>query len=200
MPIPEETIDAVRAATNIVEVIGQHLPLTAAGRNYKALCPFHEEKTPSFMVSPERQTYHCFGCGAGGNCFTFLMKHQGLEFLEALELLASRAGILLPRRHEPAAPAGGQPAGRDGSPSSRAWFFERLWSGEGRTPAPTWSRGHPRGLPAGPAWIRPGSMPARFEAAGPLLIALFSSSGRTKTDRLDPWPIFAPRRVIGFGA
>jgi DNA primase len=106
MRIPEETIDAIRAATNIVEVIGQHLPLTAAGRNYKGLCPFHEEKTPSFIVSPERQTYHCFGCGVGGNVFSFLMKNQGLEFLEALELLASRAGILLPRRFERRGAAG----------------------------------------------------------------------------------------------
>jgi DNA primase len=87
----------VRAATNIVEVIGEHLPLTAAGRSYKALCPFHEEKTPSFIVTPDRQTYHCFGCGAGGNVFTFLMKHQGLEFREAIDLLAARAGIALPR-------------------------------------------------------------------------------------------------------
>jgi DNA primase len=106
MRIPDETVDAVRAAANIVEVIGEHLPLIAAGRNYKALCPFHEEKTPSFIVTPDRQTYHCFGCGAGGNVFTFLMKQQGLDFREALELLASRAGILLPQ-----SPAAGRAAG-----------------------------------------------------------------------------------------
>lgn len=101
MRVPDQTIDAVREATNIVDVIGEHLPLTPAGRNYKALCPFHEEKTPSFIVTPDRQTYHCFGCGAGGNVFSFLMKHQGLTFREALELLAPRAGVALPRSPEP---------------------------------------------------------------------------------------------------
>ncbi len=114
MRVPEATIDAVREATDIVEVIGEHLPLTASGRTYKTLCPFHEEKTPSFIVTPDRQTYHCFGCGAGGNAFTFLMKHQGLGFREALELLADRAGISLPRASlgREASPPGPTSAGR----------------------------------------------------------------------------------------
>ena len=133
MRISQETIDAVRAATNVVEVVGEFVPLTAAGKNYKGLCPFHDEKTPSFIVSPDRQTYHCFGCGAGGNVFTFLKQHQGLEFLAALELLAGRAGILLPQ----AAPGPGRADAETGSGrilaalSEATQFFEHnLWDRE----------------------------------------------------------------------
>ncbi len=132
MRLPDELIDEVRAATNVVEVIGEYVPLTAAGRNYKGLCPFHEEKTPSFIVSPDRQTYHCFGCSAGGNVFSFLMKHQGLEFREAVELLAGRAGISLPRRSEPRGALDESGAGRLLAALEEATkFFERnLWERE----------------------------------------------------------------------
>ena len=72
--IPENIIDQVRERTDIVDVISRYIPLKKAGRNYKAPCPFHHEKTPSFMVSPAKQIYHCFGCGQGGNVFNFLIK------------------------------------------------------------------------------------------------------------------------------
>ena len=72
--IPEETIQAVRDRVDIVDVVGRHVGLKKAGRTWKGLCPFHQEKTPSFVVSPERGTYHCFGCGEGGNVFSFLMR------------------------------------------------------------------------------------------------------------------------------
>ncbi len=96
--IPDEVIDEVRAATDIAEVIGEHLPLRPAGKRLKASCPFHTEKTPSFMVNPETQMFHCFGCGTGGNVFTFLMRQNGLTFPEAVEYLAGRVGIRLPER------------------------------------------------------------------------------------------------------
>jgi len=98
MFIPEEIVERVREASDIVEVISGYVPLKKAGKNFKARCPFHQEKTPSFTVSPERQMYHCFGCGAGGNVFSFLMAHQRLDFPEAVKFLAGRAGIALPRQ------------------------------------------------------------------------------------------------------
>lgn len=100
MAIPEHIIDQIRNGTDIVEVISSYVPLKKTGRSYKAPCPFHNEKTPSFVVSPDKQIYHCFGCGAGGNVFSFLMKHENLEFPEAVEMLAQKAGIPLP--HESA--------------------------------------------------------------------------------------------------
>jgi DNA primase len=81
---------------DIVELISGYIPLKRAGRNFKTLCPFHHEKTASFMVSPERQIYHCFGCGVSGNAFKFLMQYERLEFPEAVETLAKRAGVALP--------------------------------------------------------------------------------------------------------
>ena len=97
MAIPEKIIEEVQAASDIVEVISRYVPLKKTGRNFKAPCPFHHEKTPSFVVSPDKQIYHCFGCGAGGNVFSFLMKQENLQFPEAVETLAENAGIVLPR-------------------------------------------------------------------------------------------------------
>lgn len=91
--IPEETLQQVLAATDIVDLIGRSVKLRRTGGNYLGLCPFHNEKTPSFNVSPSRQSYHCFGCGAGGNAFRFLMNHDGLSFAEAVKRLADAAGI-----------------------------------------------------------------------------------------------------------
>ena len=88
-------IERVREAVDIHTVVGRFVELKRTGRNYKGLCPFHTEKTPSFFVSPEKQTYHCFGCGVGGDIYSFLMKYLGLSFRDALEELASEAGIVL---------------------------------------------------------------------------------------------------------
>jgi DNA primase len=95
--IPDELIDEIRSANDIVEVISERIPTKRAGSNYKALCPFHQEKTPSFNINPERQIFHCFGCGAGGNVITFLMEYEKIGFLDAIRELADRAGIALPR-------------------------------------------------------------------------------------------------------
>ena len=96
MAIPGYLIDQIRQSSNIVKVISEYLPLKKTGSNFKALCPFHQEKTPSFIVSPQKEIFHCFGCGEGGNVFNFLMKHEKISFIEAVERLAGRAGISLP--------------------------------------------------------------------------------------------------------
>jgi len=95
--IPEEKIDEIRSAINIVHYITQYINLKKTGQNYKGLCPFHTEKTPSFIVSPEKQIFHCFGCGKGGNVFTFMMDYEKLSFMDALNKAADFAGILLPK-------------------------------------------------------------------------------------------------------
>lgn len=122
-------IERVREATDIVELIGSRIQLRKAGRNFKALCPFHQEKTPSFYVFPETQSFYCFGCGASGDALTFLMRLEQLGFREALEQLAERAGITL------------SSSGRRGDSDSEttthllelnrlaaSWFQHVLWS------------------------------------------------------------------------
>jgi DNA primase len=91
--IPSQNIEQIAAANDIVEVIGSYFPLKRAGTNFKALCPFHQEKTPSFTVSPQRQTFHCFGCGVGGSVFRFVMDYEHLDFPAAVRKLAARAGV-----------------------------------------------------------------------------------------------------------
>ncbi len=94
--IPQEVIDQIRERIDITEVVSGYLTLTKAGQNLKGLCPFHAEKTPSFTVSPVRQIFHCFGCGVGGNVFTFMMKMEGTDFPETVRELGRRAGIAVP--------------------------------------------------------------------------------------------------------
>ena len=94
--IPQHFIDDLIARSDIVEIIGSRIALKKAGKEYKVCCPFHNEKTPSFTVSPSKQFYHCFGCGAHGTVVGFLMEHDRLEFVEAIEDLAARAGLDVP--------------------------------------------------------------------------------------------------------
>lgn len=94
----DRIVEQVQMANDIIDVVSGYIPLKRAGRNFKACCPFHQEKTPSFMVSPDKQIFHCFGCGAGGDVFSFLMKYEQLTFPEALQRLAERAHIKLPER------------------------------------------------------------------------------------------------------
>ncbi|THG81158.1 DNA primase [Pseudomonas sp. A-1] len=95
--IPQRFIDDLLNRTDIVEVVGARVQLKKTGKNYSACCPFHQEKTPSFTVSPDKQFYYCFGCGAGGNALGFIMDHDHLDFPQAVEELAKRAGLEVPR-------------------------------------------------------------------------------------------------------
>jgi len=101
--IPENTLEQVRVASDIVEIIGGYFPLKRAGGNHVALCPFHKEKSPSFNVNPQRQIYHCFGCHAGGDVFKFIQEYEHIGFLDAVKLLAERAGIPLEMEDDPRA-------------------------------------------------------------------------------------------------
>src|SRR5512139_504734 len=98
--IPDDVISQIRDAADIVQVIGQHVQLRKAGRNWKGLCPFHGEKTPSFNVSPDKGFFHCFGCQKHGDVFDFVMELEGKSFVEAAEQLAGRFGIAVPRIEE----------------------------------------------------------------------------------------------------
>ena len=135
MRYSEDVIEAVRNANDIVDVIGQYVRLTKKGSNYFGLCPFHGEKTASFSVSPQKQIYYCFGCGAGGNVITFLMEYENYSFTEALKALADRAHITLPETTE---------SGENKTQSelrarlleinktAALWYYDRLRSEEGR--------------------------------------------------------------------
>ena len=135
MRYSEDVIEAVRNANDIVDVIGQYVRLTKKGSNYFGLCPFHGEKTASFSVSPQKQIYYCFGCGAGGNVITFLMEYENYSFTEALRALADRAHITLPEVSE---------TGENKTQSelraklleinktAALWYYDRLRSEEGR--------------------------------------------------------------------
>ena len=92
----DEIIEEVRSRNDIVDVISTYVKLQKKGSSYFGLCPFHNEKSPSFSVSRQKQMYYCFGCGAGGNVFTFLMEYENYTFVEALKYLADRAGVELP--------------------------------------------------------------------------------------------------------
>lgn len=96
MKYPQDFIDRVREATNLVDLIGQYVQLRRSGGNHQGLCPFHNEKSPSFSVSEDKQVYHCFGCKASGNVFSFVQNYQGLTFPETIEYLARRAGLPIP--------------------------------------------------------------------------------------------------------
>ncbi|HET8832112.1 MAG TPA: CHC2 zinc finger domain-containing protein, partial [Casimicrobiaceae bacterium] len=101
--IPTDFIQTLLGRVDIVDVIDRSVPLKKAGANYQACCPFHSEKTPSFTVSPTKQFYHCFGCGAHGTAIGFLMEHDGKSFPEAVETLARDAGLEVPHVESPGA-------------------------------------------------------------------------------------------------
>ena len=125
--ISENVINQVRDRADIAEVVGHHVSLTRAGQNLKGLCPFHQEKSPSFTVSPSRQIFHCFGCGAGGNVFTFLMRITGANFPETVRELGQKLGIDVPESGPSAGPQAAQASRLE--PLNRAvtaWFQQNL--------------------------------------------------------------------------
>lgn len=95
MRIPENKIEEIRATANAVDIISEYVQLRKRGKNYVGLCPFHNEKTPSFTVSDEKQIFHCFGCHTGGNVFKFLMEYKKISFVEAVQEIAEQLGIPL---------------------------------------------------------------------------------------------------------
>ena len=97
MRYSDDIIEEVRTKNDIVDVISQYVKLQRKGSSYFGLCPFHNEKSPSFSVSPGKQMYYCFGCGAGGNVFTFVMEYENFTFVEAMQYLAERASVELPK-------------------------------------------------------------------------------------------------------
>ncbi len=122
--IPQAFIDEIVGRSDIVEVIGARVPLKKSGREYKACCPFHNEKSPSFWVSPDKQFYHCFGCGAHGTVIGFLMQYEKMEFFDAVADLAQRVGLEMPRE---ALKGGGDTGSADlhNVMSQAARFFEQ---------------------------------------------------------------------------
>jgi DNA primase len=99
----DNTLELIRAASDIVDVIGGYLPLKRAGANFTALCPFHKEKTPSFNVNPHKQIFHCFGCHKGGDVFRFVQEYENIGFVDAVRRLADRASIPLEAEQNPVA-------------------------------------------------------------------------------------------------
>ncbi|HEU5314553.1 MAG TPA: DNA primase [Chloroflexota bacterium] len=121
----DPVIDDVKSRVDITELVGQRVQLKRAGKYFKGLCPFHQEKTPSFYVYPDQGTYHCYGCGKGGDVFTWLQETEHLEFGEALRRLADRAGVALPERAA-RKPDPEQTAAADALTEAAAWYHEQL--------------------------------------------------------------------------
>ena len=96
MAIPQSFIQELLSRVDVVDVVGKYVQLKKGGANFMGLCPFHGEKSPSFSVSPAKQFYHCFGCGANGNAIGFLMEHTGMNFVEAVKDLAAQVGLQVP--------------------------------------------------------------------------------------------------------
>lgn len=136
--IADELLEQIRQANDIVEVINGYVPLKRAGANYRALCPFHKEKTPSFHVHPQRQIWHCFGCGRGGDVFRFLMEYENLDFVSAVRRLADRVGIVIERS-------------RDVRASETAELKQRLW--ELHEEVTRWFQENLRQAPAARAYL-----------------------------------------------
>ena len=134
-----QTLEQIRAASDIVEIIGAYVPLKRAGANFVARCPFHQEKTPSFNVNPHRQIFHCFGCHKGGDVFAFLREYENITFPEAVRRLAERAKIPLAYDTRPGQPESRQIKERCGGSTSRSRNAGKTSSPEAaRQPARYW--------------------------------------------------------------
>jgi DNA primase len=204
-------VDRVREAVDLVEIVSEVVELRRAGTSYKGLCPFHQEKTPSFVVHPDRQLYHCFGCGAGGDVFSFVMATQGLTFPEALQELARRAGIRLPAAR---GSRGAEELERVVE-AAQAFFVETLRGRQGAAARAYLER---RGIPpeiqeaygvgfAPPGWRHLTEHLARrfpMEALVAAGVTVRPEGGKNPYDRFRnriTFPVRRPSgRVVGFGA
>ncbi|HEV8540486.1 MAG TPA: DNA primase [Nitrospiraceae bacterium] len=223
--IPEDVIHQIRERVDITQVVSDYVTLTKAGQNLKGLCPFHSEKTPSFTVSSSKQMFHCFGCGVGGNVFTFLMKIEGMDFPETVRELGRRTGVTIPDARETApSPDRGQRQRLEQlHEAAAAWFRQNLLHPEDGRQARAYlaERGIKQetvdafGLGVAPsAWDgllrhlgREGYQPVELAAAG-LTVAKEQAGRRTQEaagyyDRFRSrlmFPIYdLRRRVIAFG-
>ena len=129
---PDTSIEQIKDRVGIVDIVGQKVSLRKTGRNYVGLCPFHAEKTPSFVVSPDRGTFHCFGCGKGGDVFTFLMETDGLGFGDALRVLAERAGVVLREKRESPEESAARQRLFDANAAAVSYYHAALRSSSGR--------------------------------------------------------------------
>lgn len=217
MRIAEEKIEEVRRSSDIVDIISSYLPLKKRGKNYLGLCPFHQEKTPSFNVSSDKQMFHCFGCGVGGNVFTFVMELEKVSFVEAVRTLAERAGISLPESPADRAQATEHEGLYDACKAAGLHFYDTLTNSTEGKPALEYFR-H-RGFTD--ATIRRFGLGyakntwddlvkfaeaqkqdlAQYEKAG---LILPREDGKSHYDRFRGramFPIFSPSgRTVGFGA
>ena len=131
----QQLLDEIRSRADILEIVGQVVKLKRTGENWKGLCPFHTEKTPSFTVNPKRNIYHCFGCGAGGDAFSFLMRQERVAFPEAVRTLADRAGVALPDASQRAPEVDGKLEALRRAMALAAEFYTRsLWEPGGEKP------------------------------------------------------------------
>ena len=125
---PPALLDEIRAGVDVVDLVGRFVNLRKAGQNYKGLCPFHGEKTPSFMVNPRKGIFHCFGCGVGGDVFGFLMRQDRLSFPEAVRALARQAGVALPEERGARPGDSGREELYRAMELAASFYSERLWS------------------------------------------------------------------------
>ncbi len=209
----QDKIEELRNRADIVEVIGAHIRLRRVGNRFSGLCPFHNEKTPSFSVSPDRGFFHCFGCGAGGTVFNFVMRIEGLSFPEAVGSLAARYGIALPERGQ----SGAKPGERDSlfraNEVASDFFAHVLWKHPDGAPARDYlkSRGvaddTALAFKLGFAPARAGSLTRALEKRG--LLEAGRKLGLVKQDASAPYDMFRARlmfpirdvqgRTIAFG-
>ncbi len=213
MAFSQDKIEELRSRADIAEVIGAHVRLRRVGNRFVGLCPFHNEKTPSFSVSPERGFFHCFGCGAGGTVFNFIMQIEGLSFPEAVRSLAHRYGIAIEERRE----AGAKPGDRDSmlraNEVAADFFAHVLWNTPDGAAARAYlkSRGvadeTARAFKLGFSPARPASLTRALEKRG--LLDTGRKLGLVKQDSSAPYDMFRARlmfpirdaqgRAIGFG-
>jgi len=208
-------IEEIKARLDIADVVGQYVQLQRSGRSFKALCPFHTEKTPSFIVSPERQSWHCFGaCGSGGDVFSFVMRREGIEFGEALRMLADRAGVTLAERRPPEEERQRERIFAANEAAAR-WYHELLVESEGGRQAWEYVQGRGIDRPTAEAFLL-GYSPASWEATGEqlrqrgytqaelLTTGLLVEGERGAHDRFRGRLMFPIRdrrgRFVGFGA
>ncbi|HEY5037432.1 MAG TPA: CHC2 zinc finger domain-containing protein, partial [Chthoniobacterales bacterium] len=155
--IPTHTIEQIAAANDIVEVIGSYFPLKRAGTTWKALCPFHQEKSPSFTVNPQRQIFKCFGCGVGGSVFRFVMDYEHIDFPTSVRRLATRVGIPIIEE------TGGSTSDEDRQHEARRtllklhaeaadWFQNNLLKSELGAPAREYLKGRGIGSATAKSW------------------------------------------------